>query len=121
MIICVCRFKGKPPQFPCQHHGVLEDNSVSVYKTSVVANSADKIYNKHAKVLQPPPMSSCSMLVSLDIFSRTEDAAVTLEDPNRLNNCSEQVFLLFLSNAELSNDELPQSILAVFLSFFIYI
>lgn len=48
-----------------------------------------------------------------------EDAAVTLEDANSLNNCSEQVFLLFLSNSELSKDELTQSILAVFL--FIYL
>lgn len=42
-----------------------------------------------------------------------EDAAVTLEDPNSLNNCSEQVFLLFLSNSALSKDVLTQSILAV--------
>lgn len=40
---------------------------------------------------------------------------MTLEDPNSANNCSEQVFLLFLSSAELSKDELTQSILAVLL------
>lgn len=50
--------------FACQHSIVLEDNSVSVYQTSVVGNSTDKIYNKHAKMWQAPPMSSCSVLVS---------------------------------------------------------
>lgn len=64
----VCRFKGKALQYSCQHCSVLQDNSIGVYKTSVVGNSADKIYNKHAKVLQPPPISSCSVLVSSDIF-----------------------------------------------------
>lgn len=42
---------------------------------------------------------------------------MTLEDS--LNNCCEQVFLLFLSNSELSKDELTQSILAVFLFYFL--
>lgn len=53
MIVCVCRFKGKPQNIPV-NISVLGDNSVSACKTSVAANGTDKIYNKHAKVLQPP-------------------------------------------------------------------
>lgn len=69
MIIYVCRFKGEEtPQYSCRNRSMMEDNGVSPYKTSVVANSTDKIYNKHARVPQSPPMSSCSMLVSSDIF-----------------------------------------------------
>lgn len=42
---------------------------MSLHKTAVVGNGTDKIYNKHAKVLQPPPMSSCRTLVGSDIFT----------------------------------------------------
>lgn len=52
-IVCVCRIKGKPRNIPV-NISVLGDNSVSACKTSVAANGTDKIYNKHAKVLQPP-------------------------------------------------------------------
>ncbi|KAM3604116.1 uncharacterized protein V6R79_006642 [Siganus canaliculatus] len=64
----ITKFKGKPSPYSCQHRCMLEDNGVKVHETSVVGNSTEKIYNKHAKVLQPPPMSSCSMLVSSAIF-----------------------------------------------------
>lgn len=49
-IVCVCRIKGKPWNIPV-NISVLGVNSVSA---SVAANGTDKIYNKHAKVLQPP-------------------------------------------------------------------
>lgn len=88
--------KGKPRKYSCQHRGMLQDNGVSLHETSVVGNSADKIYNKHAKVQQPPPMSSCSTLVISDNFiGRQRDGGCSSS-----NNCSEQVFLFFLCNSE---------------------
>ncbi len=52
--LCFAELKEKPFHIHVNNRGVLEENSASEYKTSVVGNSTDKIYNKHAKVLQPP-------------------------------------------------------------------
>lgn len=61
-----------------------------------------------------PAAAFCGVQTSLEEDSRTEDAAVTLEDPNSLNNCSEQVFLLMLSSSKFSEEKLTQSILGFF-------
>lgn len=76
------------------------DIGVGLHETSVVGNGADKIHNKHAKVLQhphPTPLSSCSTLVSTQTTGEEDGGmeATAAEARNSLNWDREQVFLLF--------------------------
>lgn len=113
MIICVCSIKGKSLIILlCWRTIVLVYTRHLLLVTAPTRSTINmpKFYNP-----LPCPAAVCWWVqTSLEKDSRTEDAAVTLEDPNSLNNCSEQVFLLMLSNSELSKDEWTQSILAVF-------
>lgn len=56
--------------------------------------------------LQP----AASARAPLEEDGGTEDAGVTLEDPSSPSDRGGQVFLLFPSNSELSEDELTQSV-----------
>lgn len=111
IIICVCRFKRKSLSFDvdivaCWRIIVLVYRRHLLLVTALTRSTINmpKFYTP-----LPCPAAACWWVqTSLEGDSRTEDVAVTLEDPNSLNNCSEQVFLLFLSNSELSKDELTK-------------
>lgn len=104
MIICICRFKGKSLNIlRCWRTIVLVYTRHLLLVTALTRSTINmpKFYNP-----LPCPAAACWWVqTSLEKDSRTEDAAVTLEEPNSLNNCSEQVFLLMLSDSELSKDE----------------
>lgn len=90
------------------------DIGVGLHETSVVGKSPDKIHNKHAKVSQPPlprPAAACWWAqTTVEEDGKMEDTAAAAavaapEARNSLNSHREQVFLLFLTNPEISEEE----------------
>lgn len=93
------------------------DNGVGQHETSVVGNGPDKIHNKHAKVSPPPspPRPAAARWWAQAIGEEdggTEDTAVAPEARDSLSSHREQVFLLFLRNPDLSEEEELRFILA---------
>lgn len=110
--------KSKAPQFSWQHQHVVRIMALVYTRQLLLVTALTRSTINMPKFHSPLPCAAAlcwGVWTSLERDGGMEDAALTLENPN---NCSKQVLLIFLSNPELSKDELTQSIFLVVSLFF---